>query len=56
MLNEEYVAYKLWEYERKEVDRKLELRRQAFGMEKPKRRSFLLLTALFRSMFSTYHF
>ncbi|MFC4099273.1 hypothetical protein [Paenibacillus xanthanilyticus] len=28
MLNEEYLAYKLWEYERREVERKLELMRK----------------------------
>ncbi|TYP70569.1 hypothetical protein [Paenibacillus methanolicus] len=28
MLNEEYLTYKLWEYERREVERRLELMRK----------------------------
>lgn len=53
MLNEEYLAYKLWEYERREVDRKLELMRKrgefepAFKARARALASYLPFTRLF---------
>ncbi|MFB9325715.1 hypothetical protein ACFFSY_07230 [Paenibacillus aurantiacus] len=53
MLNEEYLAFKLWEYDRREVERKLELMRKRgeFAHDFKKRArvlvSYLPLTRLF---------